>query len=104
MKLPTLHQLRIALLYSLVFFAIDWLSYIHPFRHLNITPWNPPAALTVLFLFSASFSWIAWAYITLGISDWLVRESFFLSPAGVLGNAVLAVSYTHLTLPTTSRV
>ena len=93
MKLPTLHQLRIALLYSLVFFAIDWLSYIHPFRHLNITPWNPPAALTVLFLFSASFSWIAWAYITLGISDWLVRESFFLSPAGVLGNAVLVLCY-----------
>ena len=37
-------------LFSLVFFAVDWLSYIHPIEHLNITPWNPPAALEILFL------------------------------------------------------
>lgn len=93
MNLPTLHQLRTALLFSLAFFAIDWLSYIHPLGHLNITPWNPPAGLEVLFLFSVGISWIAWVYITLGISDWLVRESFLFSPAVVLGNAMLVLCY-----------
>ena len=93
MNLPTLHQLRTALLFSLAFFAIDWLSYIHPLGHLNITPWNPPAALEVLFLYSASISWLAWVYITLGISDWLVRGSFIFSPAVVLGNALLVLCY-----------
>lgn len=93
MNLPTLYQLRTALLFSLAFFAIDWLSYIHPLGHLNITPWNPPAAVEVLFLFSTGISWIAWVYITLGISDWLVRGSFIFSPAVVLGNAMLVLCY-----------
>jgi signal transduction histidine kinase len=92
-NLPTLHQSRTALLFSLAFFAIDWLSYIHPLGHLNITPWNPPAAVEVLFLFSAGISWMAWVYITLAISDWLVRGSFIFSPAVVLGNAMLVLCY-----------
>ena len=80
-------------MFSLAFFAIDWLSYIHPLGHLNITPWNPPAALEVLFLFSTGMAWLAWVYITLGISDWLVRGSFIFSPAVVLGNAMLVLCY-----------
>lgn len=30
--------------------ALDWVSYIRPLEHLNITPWNPAPALAVLFL------------------------------------------------------
>ena len=94
----TLHMKKLAqaLLFSLVFIAVDKLSYIHPIGHLNITPWNPPAALEVLFFYWAGNAWMAWVYITLGLSDLLVRGTPFFNPAVVVGNAVLVVCYASI--------
>ena len=36
--------------YVLVFLLLDWVSYVHPMRGTNITPWNPQAALAVALL------------------------------------------------------
>ncbi len=85
-----------ALLYSGALIAIDKLSYIHPIGHLNITPWNPPAALDVLFLYWAGNAWMAWVYITLGIADVIVRDISFFTPTVVLGNAVLVTCYASI--------
>ena len=85
-----------ALLFSFVLIAVDKLSYIHPIGHLNITPWNPPAALDVLFLYWAGSAWMAWLYITLGFADVLVRDISFFTPAVVLGNAVLVACYASI--------
>ena len=85
-----------ALFFSLVLIAVDKLSYIHPIGDLNITPWNPPAALDVLFLYWAGAAWMAWLYITLGFSDVLVRDISFFTPAVVLGNAVLVACYASI--------
>ena len=82
-----------ALLYSGVLIVVDQLSYIHPIGHLNITPWNPPAALDVLFLYWAGTAWMAWVYITLGLADVIVRDISFFTPTVVLGNAVLVFCY-----------
>ena len=82
-----------ALVFSLTFILVDWLSYIHPIGHLNITPWNPPAALEVLFLSWAGMVWIPWVYLTLGVSDWLIRGAAIASPAVFLGNLVLVLCY-----------
>jgi signal transduction histidine kinase len=78
--------------------AVDRLSYIHPIGGLNITPWNPPAALEVLFLFLVGNTWMTWVYLTLGVSDWVVRGTLWLSPAVLLGNAVLVVCYACIAL------
>lgn len=85
-----------ALLFSIVFIAVDKLSYIHPIGHLNITPWNPPAALEVLFLYWGGNAWMAWVYVTLGLSDVLVRGTSVFTPALVLGNAVLVGCYASI--------
>ena len=82
-----------ALAYSLVFFCIDWMSYVHPLRDLNITPWNPPAALEVLFLTWGGMAWAPWVYVTLAASDWLIRDSNIFSASVVVGNAVLVACY-----------
>jgi len=89
-------KLMQAWLFSVVFIAVDKLSYIHPIGHLNITPWNPPAALEVLFLYWAGNAWMAWVYITLGLSDALVRDTSLFTPAVVLGNAVLVACYASI--------
>ena len=91
-------KIGIALVFSCLFFLVDKLSYIHPIGDLNITPWNPPAALEVLFLFWAGNSWMTWVYLTLGLSDSLVRGTLFFSPAVVLGNAVLVICYAAIAL------
>lgn len=84
---------RIALAFTLLFICVDWMSYVHPLGDLNITPWNPPAALEVLFLAWGGLSWMAWVYLTLALSDWLVRDSYVLSASVLVGNAVLVACY-----------
>jgi signal transduction histidine kinase len=91
--MDSIKKTAIALVFSCLFFAVDQLSYIHPIGGLNITPWNPPAALEVLFLFLAGNTWMTWVYLTLGLSDSLVRGTLLLSPAVLLGNAVLVMCY-----------
>jgi two-component system sensor kinase FixL len=85
-----------ALLFSLVFIVVDRLSYVFPIGQFNITPWNPPAALEVLFIYWAGNFWLAWVYITLCLSDMLVRDTPLLTPAVVLGNAVLVSCYASI--------
>ncbi len=94
--MTVLQKVGASLIFSCLFFAVDKLSYIHPIGDLNITPWNPPAALEVLFLFWAGNAWMAWVYLTLGVSDTLVRGTMFFSPAVVLGNAVLVICYSAI--------
>jgi signal transduction histidine kinase len=94
----TIQRILVALLFSGLFVAVDRLSYIHPIGGLNITPWNPPAALEVLFLFLVGNTWMTWVYLTLGLSDWVVRDTMWLSPAVLLGNAVLVVCYACIAL------
>lgn len=93
-----IRRVVVALLFSSLFVAVDHLSYIHPIAGLNITPWNPPAALEVLFLFIVGNTWMTWVYLTLGVSDWVVRGTVWLSPAVLLGNALLVVCYACIAL------
>lgn len=85
-----------AFLFSLSFIAVDWLSFIHPMGHLNITPWNPPAALEVIFLYWAGRRWWIWVYLTLCLSDLVVREATLMSNSVLVGNAVLVTCYTAI--------
>lgn len=47
--------------YVVLFVMLDWASYIRPFQGLNITPWNPQAALAVgLLLWNRRWIWMVW--------------------------------------------
>lgn len=50
-----------ALAYVVVYVALAWVSFIHPMRGLNITPWNPQCALAVgLLLWRPGAWWLVW--------------------------------------------
>jgi len=87
-----------ALAFSLVFVVVDAVSFIHPIGQLNITPWNPPAALEVLFLMLFGLIWLPWVYVTLLLSDWLVRGSVLFLPQVTFGNALLVTCYALIAL------
>lgn len=72
---PPLRTVLIGTVFSLCYVIVDRLSYIHPLGDLNITPWNPPAAFQVFFLVVMGARWFGWVYLTLGLSDMLVRHS-----------------------------
>ena len=84
------------MLYTCVFVCVDWLSFIHPMGQLNITPWNPPAAVQVLFLTWAGLMWAPWVFITIGFADWLIRDSVIFSSSVLIGNAILIGCYASI--------
>lgn len=53
LRLPVATAAGFVLLYAL----LDWISYVHPMRGLNITPWNPQAALAVALLMWKRGGW-----------------------------------------------
>lgn len=46
-----------AALFLAAYVALSWISFVYPMRGLNITPWNPQAALAVAFLFVHGGAW-----------------------------------------------
>lgn len=62
---------RGALPRTMLFFAgyvaLAWISFVYPMRGLNITPWNPQAALAVSLLFVHPGAWpVVWAAVACG--------------------------------------
>ncbi len=99
MVLPALlrHKYLGALFFTAIYIAADALSFIHPIGQLNITPWNPPAAIQVLFLMLMGWPWTVWAYLTLFVSDGVVRGTLGLvTPEVYLGNALLVMCYASI--------
>lgn len=67
----------IALLYLASYWALealDWISFIYPFRMLDITPWNPPVAASVILLLLRDFRWTPMLFVAAVSSDVLVRH------------------------------
>jgi len=95
---PSLRTFLIGTVYSLCYVIVDRLSYIHPLGDLNITPWNPPAAFQVFFLVVMGPRWFGWVYLTLGLSDMLVRQSDPSTASVWLGNLLLVGCYTLIAL------
>lgn len=87
------YRLVMAVLFTLAFVCVDQFSYVEPIGHLNITPWNPPAALEVVFLYWGGSMWMTWVYLTLGLSDHVVRGTSPLTPTVLIGNALLVMCY-----------
>jgi signal transduction histidine kinase len=55
------------LLFFVGYVALAWISFVYPMRGLNITPWNPHAALAVAFLFVHPAGWpVVWAAVGCG--------------------------------------
>jgi hypothetical protein len=96
MMTHSIKKLRLAVLFSLVYVCVDWLSFIHTMGQLNITPWNPPAAVQILFLTWAGLMWAPWLFITIGFADWLIRDSIIFSSSVLIGNAILIGCYASI--------
>lgn len=87
--------------YLVLYLALAWVSYIHPARGLNITPWNPQAALAVgMLLWLPRSWWLVWLAALSGaalVPDDPIGWTALLGSTALLtvGYAATAAALTH---------
>ncbi|MEO8441128.1 MAG: MASE1 domain-containing protein [Betaproteobacteria bacterium] len=71
---------RDALVFTACYVALDWASYIYPLGPFNITPWNPPPALSIVWMLLGGLRYVPVVFGAAVIADIFVRHT----PGGVL--------------------
>jgi len=80
------------ILYLAAYIGLAWISFIYPARGLNITPWNPQAALAVgLLLWQPRSWWLVWVAVVFG--EALVGTEPIPWPALVLAAGAVTAGY-----------
>jgi signal transduction histidine kinase len=89
-------HIRDALMFAACYIALDWASYIYPLGPFNITPWNPPPALSIVWMMLGGLGYAPIIFVTIFIADIIIRQA----PGGLLITAltslVLAGGYTAI--------
>ena len=83
-------HLRDTAMFVACYLALDWTSYIYPLGPFNITPWNPPPALSIVWMMLGGISYAPLVFTTLFLSDLLVRHA----PGGLLFSALASLVLT----------
>ena len=82
-----------ALLFVAGYVALDWASYIYPLGPFNITPWNPPPALSIVWMMLGGLAYAPAVFVAAFVSDVVIRHA----PGGLwvtaLTSLALAVGY-----------
>jgi signal transduction histidine kinase len=82
-----------AVLFFAGYIALDWSSYIYPLGPFNITPWNPPPALSIVWMMLGGIGYAPVVFVAAFASDLVIRHA----PGGLwvtaLTSLALAVGY-----------
>ncbi|HTI88331.1 MAG TPA: ATP-binding protein [Alphaproteobacteria bacterium] len=71
--MPFARAVGIAAVYLLAYWGLDWISFIFPAKQLNITPWNPPPAATVVLAFLCGWRWAPMFFLAAFTSNLIAR-------------------------------
>lgn len=82
-----LAAVRDTLLFTACYVALDWASYIYPLGPFNITPWNPPPALSVVWMMLGGLGYAPVVFVAAVAADVLIRGA----PGGILVTAATAM-------------
>jgi len=79
--------------YIVLYVLCDWLSYVQPVLKLGITPWNPQAGLTLIFLLIVGPQWLGCTAIASLLAELWVRDASPASPLVLAASVWIAVGY-----------
>jgi two-component system, LuxR family, sensor kinase FixL len=68
------HKLIVGLVYLAAYAVLDWLSFIEPYAHLGITPWNPGTGLSFVLLLLFGLRMIPFLLISPLLADYLNQQ------------------------------
>ena len=87
---------RDALLFVACYVALDWTSSIYPLGPFNITPWNPPPALSIVWMLLGGLHYAPVVFAAILVAELLIRDA----PAGlaltIVTSLTLAAGYTGI--------
>ncbi len=66
-------RLVYGLIFLLGYVALDYVSYVKPYRGLGITPWNPPPGLSIALIFLGGVFYAPFVLIAPALADMIVR-------------------------------
>lgn len=96
--MKALRYLRDAAVFAPCYVALDWASYIDPFGPFNITPWNPQAALAVVWMMLGGLVHAPAVLATILLADVIVRHAPGGYAVAALSALVLAGGYAAVAL------
>ena len=87
-----LNRVFFAIATTLIYFALDQISYVYPLESLNITPWSPDRSFVVALILFYGAAWVVWVYLTIFIAELAFSEGVNLDTAelGILVGSGLA--------------
>lgn len=89
-------HIRDTAMFATCYVALDWASYLYPLGPFNITPWNPPPALSIAWMMLGGLGYAPVIFGTIFISDVIIRDA----PGGLfitaLTSLVLTAGYTAI--------
>jgi two-component system, LuxR family, sensor kinase FixL len=71
--MKALRYLRDALVFAPCYVALDWTSHVYPLGPFNITPWNPQAALAIVWMLLGGVRYLPAVAATIFVADVIVR-------------------------------
>ncbi len=80
-------HIRDTLMFAACYVALDWASYIYPLGPFNITPWNPPPALSIVWMMLGGLAYAPIIFGTIFIADVIIRDT----PGGLLITALTSL-------------
>jgi signal transduction histidine kinase len=80
------------LAYLAGYVALDWISFIHPYGTLGITPWNPPAGLSFALLLEHGWRFAPLLFLAVVTADFILR-GFSAAPLATLASALAIASF-----------
>lgn len=87
---------RDALFFIACYLALDWASSIYPLGPFNITPWNPPPALAIVWMLLGGLRYAPVVFVAILGSDLLFRETSVGLPLPIVTSLILTAGYTAI--------
>ena len=87
---------RDALLFIACYLALDWASYIFPLGPFDVTPWNPPPALSIVWLLLGGLRYAPVVFVAILAGELLIRHTPGGLALAVVTSLVLTLGYTGI--------
>ena len=82
------------MLFGVCYVVLDWTSSIYPLGPFNITPWNPPPALSIVWMLLGGLRYAPVVFAAILVGDLLIRDAPGGLQLSILTSLLLAVGYT----------
>lgn len=87
---------RDAVLFGACYLALDWASSIYPLGPFNITPWNPPPALSIVWMLLGGLRYAPVVFAAILAGELLIRQAPGGLQLAIMTSLVLATGYTGI--------